>query len=131
MQAGIPTPSKAAPHTARPGTSATAARTRAIRSTWPTAYCGSPPPHRVTRLSTGSAVDAEQRPQLAADERDQVGVVESQRPSSPIRPTEARSTVTSPASSGHFCVERVTAFVASRSPAPTSSPLPAGGVTPA
>ncbi len=50
---------------------------------------------------------------------------------SPIRPTDARSTVSPPVSSGHFCDERVTALVASRSPAPTSRPLPSGGVTPA
>ncbi len=32
------------------------ARTRATRSTWPTAYCGRPPPHRCTCVSTGTAV---------------------------------------------------------------------------
>src|SRR5690606_30833274 len=48
ITAGIPTPSYAAPATARPGTSATAARIRATRSRWPGGYCGSPPPQRWT-----------------------------------------------------------------------------------
>ena len=59
MTAGMPTPSYAAPHTARPATSATAARIRATRSRWPTAYWGSPPPHRWTCASTGRARQAD------------------------------------------------------------------------
>ena len=49
----MPTPSYAAPQTASPGTASTAARIRATRSRWPTAYCGSPPPQRWTWVSTG------------------------------------------------------------------------------
>ena len=41
---------------ASPGTAATAARIRATRSRWPTAYCGRPPPQRCTWVSTGAAV---------------------------------------------------------------------------
>ena len=37
------------------------ARIRPTRSRWPTAYCGSPPPQRVTRASTGAAPTPEQR----------------------------------------------------------------------
>ena len=55
MQAGIPSPSYAAPQTARPGDRADASRIRRTRSRWPTAYCGSPPPHRCTCESTGRA----------------------------------------------------------------------------
>ena len=57
ITAGMPTPSYAAPQSASPGTAATAARIRATRSRWPTAYCGSPPPHRCTCEATGRAAD--------------------------------------------------------------------------
>ena len=53
MHAGIPTPSYAAPHTARPGAASSAVSTRETRALCPTAYCGSAPPQRVTRESTG------------------------------------------------------------------------------
>ena len=62
ITAGMPTPSYAAPQTARPATAATAARIRATRSRWPTAYCGSPPPHRCTWVSTGRGLQAGDRP---------------------------------------------------------------------
>ena len=62
MHAGTPTPSYVAPHTASPGCAATAARIRDTRSRWPTAYCGSPPPQRLTRASSGAPVEARVRP---------------------------------------------------------------------
>src|SRR3954452_6455554 len=124
MQAGMPTPSKAAPDTARPGTAATDARTCAIRSTCPTAYCGSPPPHRVTRASTGAAV-------IPSSGRNSRRTRSISSPSSscsgrvsPIRPTDARSSVRPSVAIGHFCGDSVMALVTSRSPDPTSSPLP-------
>ncbi len=74
MHAGIPTPSKAAPQIARPDTAATDDRIRATRSTWPTAYCGSPPPHRVTSASTGSTAIPSSSPSSWRASDDEFGV---------------------------------------------------------
>src|SRR5690606_40218624 len=52
--AATPTPSYVAPHTASPAMLPTAAWMSATRSACPTAYCGSAPPQRLTRASTGS-----------------------------------------------------------------------------
>ncbi len=70
----MPTPSYAAPQTARPGTSASARRTAATRATWPTAYCGRPPPHRCTCESTGRTLSPTASAQVAQREVDQLVV---------------------------------------------------------
>ena len=71
ITAGMPTPSYAAPQTASPGWRATAARILATRSRWPTAYCGSAPPHRCTCVSTGSRGDAGHRREVGERDPDQ------------------------------------------------------------
>ncbi len=76
MQAGMPRPSYAAPHTARPGSAATAARMVRTRSRWPTAYCGRAPPHRCRWVSTGAAVSADGVGEVGQRGRDQRVVVD-------------------------------------------------------
>ena len=48
-------------------------------ATWPTAYCGSPPPHRCTWTATGAAVMPSSVGEVGAHLRDQRGVVGLQR----------------------------------------------------
>ena len=63
-QAGIPTPSQAAPASAIPRGSA--ARTAATRSRWPGAYCGSPPPQRTTLVCERRAAHARRLAEFGA-----------------------------------------------------------------
>src|SRR6266542_6316420 len=138
MHAGTPTPSYAAPHTARPGTAATAARIRRTRSTCPTAYCGSPPPHLVTRVASGGADSPVRAARSARTNATRSASSRRSGPGSPYRPTDARTTVCPPARCAHFAEEKVIALTVRPSTAGTSRPLPAtegprprrGGVEP-
>ena len=125
----MPTPSYAAPHTANPGKPATAARIRATRSRWPTVYCGSAPPHRVTRLAIGAPwIPVAAARSAAASAASSVSSRWSTA-SSPTRPTEQRMMSTGSRSSsrcGHLTVENVTALTARPSTAGTRNPLPCG-----
>ena len=55
MQAGMPTPRRAAPATARPDSVATSSSTALTLIRWPTSYWGKASVHRVTMASRGSA----------------------------------------------------------------------------
>ena len=115
MTAGMPTPSYAAPHTARPGTSATAARTRAIRSRWPTAYCGRAPPQRCTWLSTGRARSPARSARSASERATSTSSPTCSVASSPARPSEVRRTRRSPPrarTQSHLAKEYVDALTA-------------------
>src|SRR4051812_29960992 len=97
MHGGTPTPPYAPPPTPEPRAAATPARTPTSPAACPTPDCGRPPPppddpvdmaDRVLRQSPAPAGhpgvhrfrgDAQQRPQLAADELDQLRVVQLQR----------------------------------------------------
>ncbi len=92
-------------------------------------YCGSAPPHRVTRLATGAP-----RTPLAAARSAAASAVSSASSrcstcSSPIRPTEQRTKIRSGArcrSCGHFTEENVTALTGWPSTAGTRYPLVSG-----
>ena len=125
MTAGMPTPSYAAPQTARPGTRATSARTRATRSTWPRAYCGSPPPHRWTCASTGSPARPASSARSARERATSSSSGAWSAACSPCRPSEVRSTTRSPPAArthSHLAKENVEALIARPSTGGTRKP---------
>src|SRR5258708_2114618 len=109
----MPTPAYAAPQAARPGWAARLAWIRATRSTCPTVYWGRAPPQRVTTASAGpprapvaAARSAAASPMSSRSSRCRIA-------SSPIRPTEQRTSTRPSARDrrcGHLTEENVTAF---------------------
>ena len=106
MQSGIPTPRYAAPATASPGCSASAASIRASRSGWPSTYCGMPARPPVDASEGRIRRDAEERElvarrgdqllvrverDIAASEPPQVDAQEDRAVRRPSRPTSATS----------------------------------------
>ena len=129
MTAGMPTPSYAAPQTARPGTAATAARIRATRSRWPTAYCGRPPPQRCTWVSTGVAATPTASRRSAERPGDQLLVGGLQGgllavPAERGAQQEQAASSAAPASrtQPHLAKENVEALIRRRRPAGPGSP---------
>ena len=127
MQAGTPTPRKAAPAIARPGTSLTAARIASTRSGWPTRYCGRPPPQRTRRVSSGSGRD---RPEQVGDVGDdgggQVVVGPLQlRLVAEAADRRAHQQRVAAGRCGHFADETVTPLTSRPATGGTSSPEPA------
>ena len=110
-QAGTPDP--VVRRAARPP--ARAARPRRpgpapTRSRWPTAYCGRPPPQRVTRASTGGSVTPSASVRSASTRSTRSASSRCSTASSPSRPTEARTTTRPGAASAyqpHFVEENV------------------------
>ena len=113
----------------RPARPAARERTRATRWRWPTAYCGSPPPHRCTCVSTGTPLMPASSASSASDRATSAPSVACRVDSSPTRPSDVRRIACSPPISrtqSHLAKENVLALIPRRSTGGTRKPERSG-----